>query len=167
MTFVVNPEMEKKRAAITKALSGGKKMGLHELAEAIGETSTQTNSVIRSLRNKGKVIQEGGGRSGIKALYSLSGSEEEKQRWKEEEEKLRREGIWKKELDATKKRIKEGECLRIPIYGGKRVDGGEITIYRVARVVSKHRRLVRLSDGHDATYAELAVYYRGKRLDWR
>ena len=167
MTFVVNPEMEKRRAAVIKALSGGKKMGLHELAEAIGETSVQMNSVIRSLRNKGKVIQEGGGRSGIKALYSLCGSEEEKQRWKEEEEKLRREGIWKKELDATRKRIKEGECLRIPIYGGKRLDGREITVYRVARVVSKHRRLVRLSDGHDATYAELAVYYRGKRLDWR
>ena len=167
MTFIANPNMDRMRSKILKALGNGKKMGLSDLAAAIGETNTQTNSVIRSLRNKGKVIQEGGGRSGIKALYSLSGSEEEKQRWKEEEERLRRQGIWQKELDATRKRIKEGECLRIPIYGGKRVDGGEITVYRVARVVSKHRRLVRLSDGHDATYEELAVYYRGKRLDWR
>lgn len=87
MTFIANPNMDRMRSKILKALGNGKKMGLSDLAAAIGETNTQTNSVIRSLRNKGKVIQEGGGRSGIKALYSLSGSEEEKQRWKEEEER--------------------------------------------------------------------------------
>ncbi len=45
---------------------------------------------------------------------------------------------------------------------------GEVrTVRRTVRVISKHRYLVRTSDGSSSTYAELAMYYRGKILDRR
>lgn len=58
MTFIANPNMDRMRSKILKALGNGKKMGLSDLAAAIGETKTQTNSVIRSLGNQSTILPQ-------------------------------------------------------------------------------------------------------------
>lgn len=71
------------------------------------------------------------------------------------------------ELERTRNRVQVGEKLKVMLLADTRTKGEVRTVRRTVRVISKHRYLVRTSDGSSSTYAELAMYYRGKILDWR
>lgn len=71
------------------------------------------------------------------------------------------------ELEKTRNRVQFGEKLKVMLLADTRTKGEVRTVRRTVRVISKHRYLVRTSDGSSSTYAELAMYYRGKILDRR
>lgn len=71
------------------------------------------------------------------------------------------------ERERTRKRVQVGEKLKVMLLADTRTKGEVRTVRRTVRVISKHRYLVRTSDGSSSTYAELAMYYRGKILDRR
>lgn len=71
------------------------------------------------------------------------------------------------ERERTRNRVQVGEKLKVMLLADTRTKGEVRTVRRTVRVISKHRYLVRTSDGRSSTYAELAMYYRGKILDRR
>ena len=71
------------------------------------------------------------------------------------------------ERERTRNRVQVGEKLKVMLLADTRTKGEVRTVRRTVRVISKHRYLVRTSDGSSSTYAELAMYYRGKILDRR
>lgn len=71
------------------------------------------------------------------------------------------------ELERTRNRVQVGDKLKVMLLADTRTKGEVRTVRRTVRVISKHRYLVRTSDGSSSTYAELAMYYRGKILDRR
>lgn len=77
------------------------------------------------------------------------------------------DGIWPNEVEEAKNRVQVGARLKVMVYDDTRTEGAARILRRTVRVISKHRYLVRTSDGSSSTYAELAMYYRGKILDRR
>ena len=77
------------------------------------------------------------------------------------------DGIWPNEGEEAKNRVQVGARLKVMVYDDTRTEGAARILRRTVRVVSTHRYLVRTSDGSSSTYAELAMYYRGKILDRR
>lgn len=71
------------------------------------------------------------------------------------------------ERERTRNRVQVGDKLKVMLLADTRTKGEVRTVRRTVRVISKHRYLVRTSDGSSSTYAELAMYYRGKILDRR
>ena len=151
--------MDERRAAIKKQLRGGKRNTLRELSEAIGEELERTRAAVKKMCALGELIQEGDGARGQKAVYLLTraGEEENDEELDKPDDRRMVDGIWPDELERTRNRVQVGEKRK-----------GEVrTVRRTVRVISKHRYLVRTSDGSSSTYAELAMYYRGKILDRR
>ena len=117
----------------------------------------------------GELIQEGDGARGQKAVYLLTrvGEEENDEELDKPDDRRMVDGIWPDELEKTRNRVQVGEKLKVMLLADTRTKGEVRTVRRTVRVISKHRYLVRTSDGSSSTYAELAMYYRGKILDRR
>lgn len=161
--------MDERRAAIKKQLRGGKRNTLRELSEAIGEELERTRAAVKKMCALGELIQEGDGARGQKAVYLLTraGEEENDEELDKPDDRRMVDGIWADELERTRNRVQVGEKLKVMLLADTRTKGEVRTVRRTVRVISKHRYLVRTSDGSSSTYAELAMYYRGKILDWR
>ena len=117
----------------------------------------------------GELIQEGDGARGQKAVYLLTrvGEEENDEELDKPDDRRMVDGIWPDELEKTRNRVQVGEKLKVMLLADTRTKGEVRTVRRTVRVISKHRYLVRTFDGSSSTYAELAMYYRGKFLDRR
>lgn len=104
----------------------------------------------------------GGKRNTLRELSEAIGEELDKP-----DDRRMVDGIWADELERTRNRVQVGEKLKVMLLADTRTKGEVRTVRRTVRVISKHRYLVRTSDGSSSTYAELAMYYRGKILDRR
>ena len=149
--------MDERRAAIKKQLRGGKRNTLRQLSEAIGEELERTRAAVKKMCALGELLQEGDGARGQKAVYLLDKTDDCRMV----------DGIWSDELEKTRNRVQVGDSLKVMLLADARTKGEVRTVRRTVRVISKHRYLVRTSDGSSSTYAELAMYYRGKILDRR
>ena len=159
--------MDERRAAIKKQLRGGKRNTLRELSEVIGEERERTRAAVKKMCALGELIQEGDGARGQKAVYLLTRVGEEENDEDKPDDRRMVDGIWPDELEKTRNRVQVGEKLKVMLLADTRTKGEVRTVRRTVRVISKHRYLVRTSDGSSSTYAELAMYYRGKILDRR
>lgn len=159
--------MDERRAAIKKQLRGGKRNTLRELSEAIGEERERTRAAVRRMCELGEVHQECDGLQGQRGVYRLTRSGETPGGASESIDRKKIDGIWPNEVEEAKSRVQVGARLKVAVYADTRTEGAARILRRTVRVVSKHRYLVRTSDGSSSTYAELAMYYRGKILDRR
>lgn len=73
-------------------------------------------------------------------------------------------GIWASDIEKMRERVQVGDTVTVQVSD---TIEKSLTLHRKVKVISKHRYLVRTSDGSSSTYAELAMYYRGKILDRR
>lgn len=113
------------------------------------------------------MLQECDGLQGQRGVYRLTRSGETLGGASETVERKMIDGIWPNEVEKAKNRVQVGDRLKVAVYADTRTEGVARILRRTVRVVSKHRYLVRTSDGSSSTYAELAMYYRGKILDRR
>lgn len=156
--------MEERREAIQAQLQGGKRMTLRELATAIGVETERTRTAVRRMC---ELLQECDGLQGQRGVYRLTRSGETPGGASETVERKMIDGIWPNEVEKAKNRVQVGDRLKVAVYADTRTEGVARILRRTVRVVSKHRYLVRTSDGSSSTCAELAMYYRGKILDRR
>ena len=160
--------MEERREAIRAQLQGGKRMTLRELATAIGVETERTRTAVRRMCELGEALQERGELQGQKGVYRLTRSGEMVGVGASESiDRKKIDGIWPNEVEEAKNRVQVGARLKVAVYADTRTEGAARILRRTVRVVSKHRHSVRTSDGSSSTYAELAMYYRGKILDRR
>ena len=159
--------MEERREAIQAQLQGGKRMTLRELATAIGVETERTRTAVRRMCELGEMLQECDGLQGQRGVYRLTRSGETPGGASETVERKMIDGIWPNEVEKAKNRVQVGDRLKVAVNADTRTEGEARILRRTVRVVSKHRYLVRTSDGSSSTYAELAMYYRGKILDRR
>lgn len=160
--------MEERREAIRAQLQGGKRMTLRELATAIGVETERTRTAVRKeCVNWERCFKSVTASRGQRGVYRLTRSGETPGGASEAVERKMIDGIWPNEVEKAKNRVQVGDRLKVAVYADTRTEGVARILRRTVRVVSKHRHLVRTSDGSSSTYAELAMYYRGKILDRR
>lgn len=169
--------MDERYALIRKALTGGKKMLLQEIAAAIEEDKTRTRTALQRMCELGQVYQEGGGLRGIKAVYFLvpvlkvqAESQDKAEVSAEPECQAKKKstdaagGIWPSDIDKIRARVQVGDTVTVQVSD---TIEKSLTLHRKVKVLSKHKHLVRVIGGHSITYADLVMYDRGVEPDWR
>lgn len=169
--------MDERYALIRKALTGGKKMLLQEIAAAIDEDKSRTRTALERMCELGQVYREGGGLRGIKAVYFLAPvlevqteSQDKAEVSTEPECQAKKKspdaagGIWASDIDKMRERVQVGDTVTVQVSD---TIEKSLTLHRKVKVISKHRHLVRVTGGHSITYADLVMFDRGVEPDWR
>ena len=116
--------MDERYALIRKALTGGKKMLLQEIAAAIDEDKSRTRTALERMCELGQVYREGGGLRGIKAVYFLAPvlevqteSQDKAEVSTEPECQAKKKspdaagGIWASDIDKMRERVQVGDTV--------------------------------------------------------